>query len=122
MPSENVEIARAGYAALSHFYETRDSEPIRRHIERFMHPDCLLSAGSAEVFVEGTWKGHDGVFRFMTNQLEALEDMWIQPKDFIETGEWLVVPIDFGGRARHTGMEVSLSPVHVFRVAGDHRV
>jgi hypothetical protein len=122
MASENVKRARAGYVALAHFYETRDPVPIRRHLERVIHPACVVAAGSPEVFVEGTWQGHDGLFRFLTNQLDALEDMWIEPRDFIEMGEWLVVPVDFGGRAKHTGMEISLSPVHLLRVAEDHRV
>ena len=117
MASENVETARAGYASISHFYETRDPEPIRAHIDRFFHDDCKLSAGSEQVFVEGVWSGHDGIFRFMTNQLEAFQGMWIEPLDFIEEGEdWLVVPIKFGGTARHTGVEIVLSPVHVFRM------
>jgi hypothetical protein len=117
MASENVESVRAGYVEIARFYDTRDPEAIRAHIERFFHPDCVLSAGSPEVFVEGEWSGHDGIFRFMTNQLEAFEGMWIEPQDFIETGEeWLLVPIRFGGRTRHTGIEVELSPVHAFRL------
>jgi hypothetical protein len=116
MTSENVESARSGYMEIARFYETRDPEAIREHIERYFHPDCVLSAGP-EVFVEGTWSGHDGIFRFMTNQLEAFQGMWIEPLDFIEASEeWLVVPIRFGGTARHTGMEIALSPVHVFRM------
>jgi hypothetical protein len=116
MPSENVEMARAGYTAIAHFYETGDSGPVRRHIERFMDPRCGLSAGSPEVFLEGTWDGHDGMFRFMTNQVEAYEKMWIEPQDFIEAGDWLVVPIRFGGRGKHSGIEVVLEPVHAFRM------
>lgn len=122
MDAEDVEVAREGYRAISQFYETRDPEPIRRHLERFFQPDAVLSAGSPEVFVEGEWSGHDGIFRFMTNQLEAFEGMWIEPQDFVEAGEeWLLVPIRFGGRTRHTGIEIELSPVHAFHLS-DGRV
>src|SRR5215212_3484444 len=118
---ENVDLARAGYPAIEHYYATGDEGPVRRHIEQFMHPDCVLSAGP-EVFTEGVWTGHDGVLRFMKNQREVFRDMWIEPLDFIQAGdEWLVVPIRFGGTARHTGMEIELTPVHAFRVA-EHRV
>ena len=118
MASENVEVGPLGLRGGSRT-STRPATRRRSaaHIERFFHPDCVLSAGP-EVFVEGTWSGHDGIFRFMTNQLEAFQGMWIEPLDFVEAGEeWLVVPIRFGGTARHTGMEITLSPVHVFRLA-----
>jgi hypothetical protein len=116
MPSEDIETARAGFAAISHFYETGDPGPVRRHIGRFVEPDCEVSAGSPDVFLEGTWTGHDGMIRFMTNQVEAFEHMWIEPQDFIERDDWIVVPIKFGGRAKHTGMDLTLSPVHTFRM------
>jgi ketosteroid isomerase-like protein len=42
--------------------------------------------------------------------------MWIEPLEFIEVGDRLVVPYRFGGRARHTGIEVEFSFVHVLHL------
>jgi hypothetical protein len=118
MDPETIEMARAGYTTISHYYETGDEGPVRRHIAEFFDPACVLSAGP-EVFVEGEWSGHDGMIRFMTNQREVFQNMWIEPLEFIDTGgEWLLVPIRFGGRARHTGVEIELTPVHAFRIPG----
>jgi ketosteroid isomerase-like protein len=40
--------------------------------------------------------------------------MWLEPLEFIDAGDRLVVPYRFGGKARHTGIEVEFSFVHVF--------
>jgi hypothetical protein len=37
----------------------------------------------------------------------------LEPVEFIDRGEYLIVPYRFGGRARHTGLEVEFSFVHL---------
>ena len=64
---------------------------------------------------QGTVAGHDGAIAFVANQMEVLEDMWLRIDEYFEASEnWLIVPLTFGGRARHTGLDVELHPVHVF--------
>jgi hypothetical protein len=49
--------------------------------------------------------------------MEVLEGIWLRVDEFIDVDdEYLVVALTFGGKARHTGIDVELSPVHVFRL------
>ena len=114
MASRNVELARAGFEALAETYRTGDVAPLRALFEEQIDPGFVLR-GEGEVFTEGEWRGPDGLLDFITNQMEAMEFMWIEPEDFIEVGgDTVVVPIRFGGRARHTEIDVELSPTHVY--------
>ena len=47
-------------------------------------------------------RGWDAILRFTANQMEAFTELRIEPLEFSEIGECLVVPYRFGGRARHT--------------------
>jgi ketosteroid isomerase-like protein len=49
--------------------------------------------------------------------MEVLDGMWLRVDEYIdvEDGDVIVVAITFGGRARHSGLELELHPVHVFR-------
>jgi hypothetical protein len=46
--------------------------------------------------------------------MEAFERMWIEPLEFIDAGNMLVVPIRLGGTARHTGIDMEFELFHVF--------
>jgi len=81
-------------------------------VDTWWDPDCVLRpAGlfpeSAEV------RGHDGVRQFLVNQSDAFEELRVEPLDFIDAGDQVVVPVTFGGHARHTGLEIEFSIVHV---------
>jgi ketosteroid isomerase-like protein len=111
--AENVEIAERGVAALNETYRTGDMRPWRRHVEETFDPDVLLEA--EEAFTEGEWRGHEGAVGFVANQMEVLADMWLRVDDYVHVDDdCLVAAITFGGRARHTGLEVELHPLHVF--------
>ena len=114
MSRENVEAAKAGVAAINDAYRTGDVPPWRRHVEKAFDPDVVLEAGTS-AFTEGEWRGHDGVVQFVANQMEVLDGMWLRADEFIDVrDDCLVVQMAFGGRARHTGIDVELTPVHVF--------
>jgi len=57
--------------------------------------------------------GHEGLLRFAALQTEAFEEFWVQPQEMIDAGDRVVVPVRFGGRAQHTGLEVVFDVVHV---------
>jgi ketosteroid isomerase-like protein len=114
--SRNVEIARAGFEALAETYRTNDVAPLRALFEESVDAGFVLR-GEGEVFTEGEWHGPEGLLDFVTNQMEAMEGMWIRAEDFVEVGDdTVVVPVTFGGRARHTGIDLELSPTHVYEV------
>jgi uncharacterized protein YuzE len=105
-----------GVAAINDGYRTGDLGPWRRHVERAFEPDVVLETGTA-TFTEGEWHGHEGVVGFVANQMEVLTGMWMRADEFIELDEdRFVVGITFGGKARHTGIDVELTPFHVFDV------
>jgi hypothetical protein len=101
MSEENVELARAGVAAINEAYRTGDVLPWRRHVEKTFDPNVVVEAG-ASAFTEGGWRGHDGVVQFVANQMEVLDGMWLRADEFIDIrDDCLVVQMACGGRARH---------------------
>jgi ketosteroid isomerase-like protein len=116
MSEENVELAKEGIAAINETYSTGDVLPWRRHAEKAFDPEVMLEAGG-EAFTEGEWRGHEGAVGFVANQMDALEGMWLRADEYIDVDEdCLVVTLTFGGRARHTGLDVRMSPAHIFRL------
>ena len=57
--------------------------------------------------------GHEGIARFLRIQMEGFDPLQAEPLEFIDAGDKVVVPLVLGGKARHTGLEVSFSFVHV---------
>jgi ketosteroid isomerase-like protein len=85
-------------------------------VEKAFDPEVMLEAGG-EAFTEGEWRGHEGAVGFVANQMDALEGMWLRADEYIDVDEdCLVVTLTFGGRARHTGLDVRMSPAHIFRL------
>jgi ketosteroid isomerase-like protein len=48
--------------------------------------------------------------------------MWLKPEEFIDAGDRMVVPLQLGGKARHTGIEVEFSVVHVVTLRDEKAV
>jgi ketosteroid isomerase-like protein len=80
----------------------------------FVDPEFVLVSPGVAMPEGGEWRGYEGFVRFGTAQMEAFSEMWVQPLEFIDVGEHVVVPVKLGGRARHTGIEVEFSTVHVW--------
>ena len=121
MSQENVERARRTYAALNEAYRSSDVNDLLPIAEEMWDPAIVLR--TADTFVEsGEWRGYEGVLQFTSEQMQAFEQMWIEPEEFIDSGDVLVVPVRFGGRARHTGIEVEFSYVHVITIQNGRTV
>lgn len=58
-------------------------------------------------------RGREGMLQFLRTQAEAFDLFQVEPLEFIDAGDRVVVPVRFGGRARHTGLEIDFSVVHV---------
>jgi ketosteroid isomerase-like protein len=106
---ENVELARRGYAALNEGLKTGDFLPA---VREFCDPQIVFKPSgilpeSSEMY------GHEGMVRFVTLQTEAFEDFRVEPRAFIDAGDRVVVPLRFGGRAQHTGLDVAFEVVNV---------
>jgi ketosteroid isomerase-like protein len=108
----NVEIVKRSYDGINDAYKTGD---YLRPIEEVCHPDVVLRTSG--MFPEiGEYHGYDGLGEFTRNQAEAFNQMWVEPVEFVEVGDRVVVPVNFGGTARHTGIETTFSVVHVWTI------
>ena len=115
MSQQDIENARRGYAMLNQAYRSGNPDDFRPFMEEFWDPEVVLAP--AGVLPESApAHGWDGVVRFMSSQMQAFEhgSMWMEPLEFIDAGDRMVVPYRFGGRAEHTGIEVEFEFVHVF--------
>jgi ketosteroid isomerase-like protein len=115
MSELDVENARRGYAVLNQAYQSGNPGDFRPFLEEFWDPEVVFVP--AGVLPESaSVRGWDGVLQLMSGQMEAFEkgSMWMEPLEYIEAGDRLIVPYRFGGRAQHTGIEVELDFVHVF--------
>jgi len=124
MSQENVENARRGYEALNEAYRAGDINVFRPTAEELWDPDVELVTAGVLPDSDTTAHGLDAVFRFMGRQMQGFEErsMWMEPLEFIDEGDYLIVPYRFGGRARHTGIEVEFLFAHVFTIRGSKTV
>jgi ketosteroid isomerase-like protein len=113
MSQQNVEFARRGYAALNETYRNGDVNALLPIAEEMWDPEIVLRTTGAWP-ESGEWHGHDGVLEFTRDQMEALNSMWIEPEEFIDAGDKVVVFVRFGGQARHTGIDAEFSVAHVW--------
>ena len=112
MSQENIDLVRRCYDAMNEAYRTGD---LGKPMEEFCHADVVLRTSG--MFPEsGDYEGHEGLREFAANQAEAFEQMWVRPDEFIDAEDRVVVPVHFGGEARHTGIAVAFSVIHVWTV------
>ena len=117
MSQENLEHARQGYAMLSDAVTSGDLRLLRRLVEERFDPAVVLKpAGvmpeSQEVY------GHEGALRYVATQMEVLEAMRVEPQEFIDAGDRVVVPVRIHSRARHTGIDLETDRIHVLTYRG----
>ena len=115
MSEENVENARRGFAALNEAYRSGDPSIFRPFLEEYWDQNVVLEpAGVLPDSTPRPHQGWDGVLAFFGNQMEAFSEGWVEPTEFIDRGDYMIVPYRFGGRARHTGLPVEFSFVALF--------
>ena len=113
MSRENVGFVRRALDALNSMLVRREVD--RSLIEELWTEDCVLRP-SGILPESSEMHGHDGVAKFIENQMEAFDPLQARPLELIDAGERVVVPLRFGGRARYTGMDVEFAVVHVVSV------
>ena len=86
-------------------------------LEEYWDQDFVLEPGG--VLPDSSPRPHqgwDGVLAFIGNQMEAFSEGWFEATEFIDRGDYLIVPNRFGGRARHTGLPVEFSLVRLITI------
>jgi ketosteroid isomerase-like protein len=114
MSLENVNLTRAGVAAIKEAFKTGDLGPWARHVEAAFDPEIVLESGTG-AFTEGEWRGHDGAVQYIANAMDVLDDMWLRTDEEIDVDdELLVLVVTFGGCARYSGIDFENRVTHVF--------
>jgi ketosteroid isomerase-like protein len=105
MSQENVEIVRqtleafeqGGVAATFRFYD----------------PDVTWVEAEDEPEAE-THHGHDGLRALSEKWLVPFDDLRIEPEEFVDAGEAVVMPYRFRGRERSSGSDITALETWVF--------
>jgi ketosteroid isomerase-like protein len=104
----NLEIVKKGYEALARggfedWLPYFDSE-----FEMTTPPDLASEPG--------TYRGQEGVRRWWEEFYEAMDEVRLEPHDFLAVGEYVVVPFEIVTRGRTTGLETRMRAVQVWHL------
>jgi ketosteroid isomerase-like protein len=112
MSQENVEAVRRGYELLA----TGELEALTG---LFSDDAELADTGGLGIAgtSAGTRRGPKGFLQSITEAQDAFEDYRVEPEDFIEADETVVVPVRISGTGRASGMrqEVHVAQLWLFR-------
>jgi hypothetical protein len=111
---QDVDNARRVYAVLNEAYRANDPEHFRPMLEAHWHQEVAFVPAGVMPESEPV-HGWEGVLRHIGEQMKAFKDgsMWLEPSEFIDGGDVLVIPYRVGGYGRHTDLEFELAFVHV---------
>jgi uncharacterized protein len=106
MSEENVEIMRKGFEALR-----------RGGVDAlvdFIHPE-FEAESPPELSVEPqTYRGPEGIRAWFAGFDDAVEDVRLEPEEFIDAGERVVVPVRLAVKGRESGIEAEQRLVQVW--------
>jgi ketosteroid isomerase-like protein len=105
MSQENVEIVRRGYEA----FNRSDIEGVIEIADPQVHWDM-----SERAFNPAVYEGHDGIRRFVEEMNEVWEDFRLEPLEFIDAGDKVVVSHLIRGRGRGSGVDVELPSTSIY--------
>lgn len=72
-----------------------------------VHPDFEVTTPARLASEPGTYRGHDGVRRWFSSFLEAMEEVRLEPSEFVDLGRSRVaVEFEIVARGRATDLEV----------------
>jgi uncharacterized protein len=102
----NLEIVKKGYEALA-------SGGFEEWLPYF-DPEFEMTTPPALASEPGTYRGPDGVKRWWEEFYEAMEEVRLEPQEFLQVGEHVVVPFEIVTRGRATGLETRMPAVQVW--------
>jgi ketosteroid isomerase-like protein len=106
MSQENVEVVRSAYEAFARGdFETA--------LELF-HPD--IEWHDPDRPGGGTYHGHEGLIRNLEEWLEGWEEFRLEPEEFLEAGDQVVVLVRQSGRGKGSGVEIEAPLAQTYRV------
>lgn len=108
MSESNLEIVKRGYEAL----ETGGFEDWLP----FFDPEFEMTTPAALASEPGTYRGPEGIRRWWEEFYEAMDEVRLEPHEFHEVGELVVVPFSIHARGRSTGLETEQKAVQVWHL------
>lgn len=108
MPDSNLEVVKQGYEALA-------KDGPEGWLPLF-HPEFEMTTPAALASEPGTYRGPDGIRRWFDEFHEAMEEVRLEPHEFREVGEWIVVPFSIVATGRSTGLEVEQRAVQAWQL------
>jgi uncharacterized protein len=104
----DVELVKQGYEALA-------AGGFEAWLPLF-DPDVELTTPAALASEPGIYRGPDGVRRWFDEFYEAMDEVRLEPQEFHEVGEWVVVPFTIIARGRTTGLVVEQRAVQAWQL------
>jgi ketosteroid isomerase-like protein len=108
MSDENVNLARKGYEALA----SGDLDAVLALLDR----DVSVEVHTGRPDLPEMLRGHKGFLDNLLGLTDVFEDIEIEPEEFIDLGEHLVVPIYTAGHGRASGIKVESRVVHIWTI------
>src|ERR671937_350400 len=103
MSQENVEIVRRGY---DHYNRTGEAE------YDVLDPEVVYDV-SRRTFDPRVYHGHQGVREFLALIREQWATMRLEPQDFVDSEDTVVVSIRLVGVGKESGVETTADAAHV---------
>jgi uncharacterized protein len=104
----NLEIVKRGYEALA-TGGFEDWLPL-------FDPGFEMSTPAELASEPGTYRGHEGIRRWWEEFYEAMDEVRLEPHEFHEVGELVVVTFTIHARGRSTGLETEQSAAQVWHM------
>jgi len=98
MSEENVEAVRGGFEA----YSRRDVDGFLSYLD----PEFELHSAIVGGAVGNVYRGHDGVRTWLADSDESFDDLRIEPTEFRDLGDRVLVFGRIRARGRESGLEI----------------
>jgi ketosteroid isomerase-like protein len=107
MSQEDVEIVRG---VIDAWNRTQPEDAIR-----YLEPDVVLDATQRRINPK-TYNGVEGMRAMLADRDEVWEEFRLEPDEFVDAGEWIVVIGRWVGKGKGSGIEVQQPVAHAFRL------
>jgi uncharacterized protein len=109
MSQENVEVLRRGYEAWNR--GDRDAA------FEFLEPEFELQLPEGGMNV-GSFQGREDVIKLLEEYLEVFDFFHMEPEEFFEADNRIIVFVHTPARGKGSGVEVEFRPAHVWTMRG----
>jgi uncharacterized protein len=106
---KNVDVVRRGYE----LFAAGDVEGVARLFSDEAEMPGAGGLGLADT-APGTVYGPGGFLQATDEALEAFDDYRVEPEQFIDAGQAVVVPVRISGRGRASGARLEMGLAHVW--------